>query len=112
MTWKLTLHGNSDHVEDEHGFVALWREFVGKLNNNGRPSGVESDNVVHAQFEGSHTGVHNLLSNPEPEPEEVKEAPAPESKGNPLTLDSVSGQQSEPPAPKDEEEPANVGGSF
>lgn len=104
MTWKLTLHGNSDHPQDEHGFVDFWRELIGKLNNNGRPSGGDTDNVVHAVLEGSHTGVHNLLSNPEPEVVEEVIPTTPEPKGNPLTLSSVGRQSSEPPAPEPEAE--------
>jgi hypothetical protein len=95
--WKLTLHGNSDHPQDEHGFVEFFRELFGKVNANGRPSGDPNgsgDNLVHAEFVGSHTGTHNLLSNPEPEPEpDTTVTPTtPEPKGNPLTLDSVLSQ--------------------
>ena len=104
--FKLHIHGNSDHPMDEHSLAEFLRELVAKINNNGRPSGGEGDNITHAVLEGSHTGVHNLLSNPEPEPSAEELHPTtPEPKGNPFTMDSVGGQSSTPPQPEPVEEP-------
>lgn len=90
MAWKLLLNGNSDSGEDETGIRALFRELAAKLNAHGRPSNGTGDTVVNAQFDGSHAGPDNLLSNPDAPPEpEAPTAPAAPA-GPAISLDSVS----------------------